>query len=257
MGYSMDGLLAGASQLADTTYTIVWIVLGMVAIGGLFLYISFIGQFKHKIRIKDIAGGRKIIFDDKFREVKKKTGEVHWHLYKRNERCPIAPSQAIELDTRGRKVVEAYRIGTGEYIFAVDKCSNEIEEIMNLTEERERQNKLSKWKKENKVIDAYQPVSTNQRVMLINQIKMAQSRKTKRWQDFIMPVVGIGACVILIISLMIFWGDLAKPILSMGERQAEWQKQQVKMLELQKEIQQDVQIIKGEDLGTEGKEPPG
>ena len=194
-----------------------------------------------------VVNGRKIIIDDKAREFKDRDGVMYWQLLRRNEKIPVPPPEAIEIDNKGKKCVEAYRTETGEYVFAQDRGNiQEIpKQLLKIKNDAERKEKIEEWKKSNRVIDAFQPLTTKQRVILVNQIRKAQEKKTKRWQDYILPIAGIGALVIITIALMVFYADMAKPLLDMADKQNNYATIQKEQLQILKEIKNDIQVIGG------------
>lgn len=199
-----------------------------------------------------MVNGRRIIFDDRAAEVKDKDGITWWSLMKRKEFIEVPPHDAIEVNKKGKKVVEAYRLESGDYIFCKDTTN--ILPIPALIEsesdEKKKKNLLEEWRKKNNIdkknmIEGFQPFSTKQRLILINQIKKAQMRRSKGWQDYLLPLVGFGGLIIIVICLFIFWGDLAKPVLEMGEQQRAFAEIQLQTLEVIKNIESNTQTIQG------------
>jgi len=233
------------------------IILGAIIIIGLIYYIYFVSQFKNKMIIKEVVNGRKVINFDKYREFTD-SEKVPWiQLYKNKSRLQAPPPEAVEINKKGKKVVEAYKTETGEFIYAKDiaDVKDVPDDILKIKDEKEREAKIKEWRKDNYVISAYQPLTTKQRLILINQIKKAMLRQKKQWQDYILPVAGIMALVILVVALMIFWGDIAKPLLEMKDKQVYHDEVVKEQLEIINAIHNDIQIIKQEQTGL-AKKPP-
>jgi len=195
----------------------------------------------------------------------------------------IPPPEAIELDNKGKKCVEAYRLDTGEYMYIKDEwTSKQIpSEVYNIDEkiipkklneivnEDEREAMISEWKKvqrskqikewanKNKALLTYQPLTTNQRLLLIKQIQKAEERRKKKWQDYLLPLASLGALVIVIVAGLIFWGDLAKPAIKAHEERLQYQVLTQENLKLIKEINTNVQTIKSELQIQEENKPKG
>ncbi len=241
---------------ADQIWMGLIIALVLAIVGGLLFYIFSMSKFKHKFRIKEVINGRKIVRDDRARDYKTKDGVIYWRLLKRKENIPVPPPEAIELDSKGRKCVEAYRLETGEYIFIKDVSEVIPRKIIEIENEKKREEEIKKWAKDKTVIEAFQPLTTKQRLIMINQIKKAQERRTMKWQDYILPVVGIGAVVILVVALMIFYGDMAKPLLEMGDKLNAHAQIQKNQLEIIQEIKQDIQVIRDEKSPPKRNQPP-
>ncbi len=200
--------------------------------GGIGYYMYFITQFKHKFRIRELVNGRTIIIDDKARNFKDKQGVEYWQLLKRNKKVQIPPSEAIEIDFRGKKCVEAYKTETGEFVYLKDNGSIDKAEA-----------------------DAMQPLTTKSRVILVNEIAKAHMKRTKKWEDYIIPIAGISALVVIVISLMIFYGDMAKPLITMGGQLNAHAEIQTHQLEILREIKNDVQTIREDGVMSPTKPP--
>lgn len=240
---------AAATWFFDMAF---WIVVMAVIAGALFFF-NFLGKFKHKVRIKEVVNGRKIIFDDRAREVQI-DGINFWQLLKKKTNIPIPPAEAIEINHMGKKCVEVYKTETGDYIFAADRAEIKKipDNILAYKDTKKREAAVEKWRDENKVIDTFHPLTTQQRAILVGQVRKAQEKKTKKWQDYIMPIAGITALVVLVIALMVFYEDMGKPLLSMADRQNSFEQIRLEELNIIKEIKYDIQIIR-EEVSKEKK----
>lgn len=268
------GLSFDVGSITGGIFNVLLLVIVLVLAIVLIVFFVFIRKFKHKFRIREVINGRKIIRDEKAREVKSDDGVIYWQLLNSRVYVEIPPSEAIDVDFKGRKCVEAYRVETGEFVWAVDNAqmkeppadlfSKPPKDVLKIEEEvvREqglkewRQKVLKEWQKKNNIIAAFQPLTTKQRLIYINQIKKAYARRTKPWQEYILPIVGIGALVILVVSLMIFWGDLAQPLLDMKNKQIQQDQIQQETLQIIKEIKNDIQVLDSQSGGGRPSEPP-
>lgn len=207
-----------------------WIIIAVIstAVISLGVWVWFLMGYKHRVTIKELVKGRKSIIHDRARDFKDKEGVSWWKLQKEKNKLlrliPIPPSGAIELDKKGRKCIEAYRLETGEIVYI---------------EDRNTEQKID--------LEALQPLTTKQRLILINNIERAQKRRGKTLLENLPMLVGIGAIVVLIIALLVFWGDLAKPVLEARTQQIVMQELQKEQLEIIKDIKGGVQRIEGEN----------
>lgn len=243
--------------LIGDIYDVLFIIVGMAIAGAIVVYFGYLASFKHKVRVKDVVNGRKIISDEKAREFKDRDGVVYWQLLRKRQLIPVPPPDCIEIDKRGRKCVEAYKTETGEFVFAKDTASisGVPKEILEIKNKEERAEKIKEWQEENNIINAFQPLTTQQRILYLNQLKKAEAKKTKPWQDYILPVAAIGALVILVVSMMIFYGDMARPLLDMADKQNAYAKIQGEQLKMIKDIKNNVQTLTQETGNYKG-EPP-
>lgn len=220
--------MVSVMSFVDQFVSYLWIMLLLVIVATIIIVVFFRRQFKHGVTVREIVQGRTVVYHDKAREFKDKEGALFWQLWKTRDLLPLPPPEAIDLTTRGKKHVEVYRTETGEYIYCRDDPTG---------------------------IRSFQPLTTKQRLILIKQLQKAHSRVRKSWQDYILPVAGISALVIVIVALMIFYEDMARPLITMADKQIKWEEVNQENLNIMKEIKQDLQIIK-DDMGVKEKPPP-
>jgi len=207
-------------------------------------------KFKHNVRIKEVVNGRKIIFDDRAKDILD-DGVAYWKLMKRKDIISVPPPEAIELSNKGKKCVECYRTETGEYIYSKDiaDIKGVPNTLLQIKDKGVREKEIADWKEKNKVIDSFQPFTSKQRLILINQLKKAEAKRKKDWKDMIPSIVSIGALLILVVSLMIFYADMAKPLLDMGSRLNTNEEIKLQQLEVINQIKNDIQVIRDNQVG--------
>lgn len=220
------------SGVAGALSLIMWFMVGAAICAVLFVF-AFIKRFKHTIILKDLANDRKIITKSQYRDFIDEDGIPFIQTLKKvagRRLHPVPPPQCVELQGTGKKWIEAYITETGEIHYIVDNGLKD--------------NQAS--------LEAF---TTKQRSILINQYKKAHERKGKRWQDLIVPLVGIGALVIIVVCLLIFYEDMGKPLLAMADKQNAYEAQITKQLEIMDRMDRNIQIIATE-LDVAPKEPP-
>jgi hypothetical protein len=211
-----------ALDIIDQVLMVFAIVLGLVASTmGVYAF-WYLRQFKIKFRLRELTRDRKLITDDKAR-IYKMDGVTYWQLLKTKLVVPVPPSSAIEIDKRGIKTVEAYLIDD-EIQYIVDK---------------------------NTQLNAFEPYTTKQRHIFSHQLKKAFERRTKSWKDLIVPITAIVGFVVIVVSLMVFYGDMAKPLLEMGQKQAAIAEAQADATRMLKEIIQNKQTFGEEETPPE------
>lgn len=244
-----------------------------LAVGGFFLYLIL--SFKHKVRIKELVKGRKIVKDFRARSFTDKEGISWWKLSGEKDKSkrliPLPPEEAIELNHKGKKVAECYRTEYGEIIWIaeggdVGDIPDEIfldppTEIVNQKDLTIKKQMLDQWKKRKKaeyikdhnLITPYHSINTKQRMIYFNNIRKAEARKGFNWKEQIIPAVSIGALVMIIIAGMVFWGDLAQPALNANSQAAEIRKTDLQILEIIKELKTGQQRI---EAAQNNQKPP-
>lgn len=253
LGTNID-ITSGINQV----YTIGLIIsIGIIVVGGVILFM-FIARFKHKIRIREVVHNKKICIDDKFRKLTDRDGNVWFQCLKTKMKLPVAPADVIDTDTRGRMVVECYTNASGDYSYIIDRgnIKNIPTEILEIKDISTRKKKVIEWRDANNIVDSFQPLTTNQRTLLITQIRKAEARRTTSWKDHIVMITSIAALVILVVSLMIFWGDIAKPVLEGKELTLQLIKQLNEMKQIDLNTQNSIQAIKADNNPDTNNEPP-
>jgi len=237
----VGSVIGGISTIVNTLiYVIVLGVIGVVA-----FYFFYVSQFKHTIIIKKIVNGRKLVGSDKFREITDKNGNVWYQLKRRRKNVPRPPSGAVEITAKGCMYVMAYETESGELIYGKDTADvKEVpKEIMDMEDGDKKSKALEDWRKKNKTIDSYQPLTTNQRLILINQIAKSQARRKTHWKDMILPITGIAALVIIIVALLAFWGEIAEPALQANKQAITMQELENEKLQLIRDLKYDIQTL--------------
>lgn len=253
LGYEFD-----LASNVDLTVIFVGVILGILAVCLVIYFIWLRMQYKHKIRIRQLANKRTSPYDDFAREKKDKDGNIWWYLWSSREKFPVPPNKAVEIGSKGLKYVEAYRTETGEIIYLTDnpKVKHISQDILSIRDPDERKKKIMALHADGEVLDFFKPLTTNQRLIYIDQIRKAQERKGKDWKDYIMPIASMGILIIFVISLMIFWGDMVKPFMEMADKQLALTTLQNEQLELLRDIKNDVQYLRGENGGGAGEVAP-
>jgi hypothetical protein len=248
----------------------VWMY-GLFAIIGIIVMFFLYMEKKYNIRVivKDVVKNTVLIKHYKAGVWVDKDKVSYWKLAgeKNKERklLDLPPEECIELNQKGKKCAECYRFESGEIVWIRDdfKASRtipifdvmpvDVQEKYNLETDPSKQKEikdnwkkleLAKWSKENRVIAPYQPVTTNQRMSYFNNIKKAEARKGFDWKDKVVPIVAISGLVMMVLGLMVFWGEIAKPALQADEIAASMQKTNLQMMETNKEMLQILRDIK-------------
>jgi len=245
------------------------IVIGII----IFSFVCIIGfwfwlerQYTIRLRLREVLQGRKRINDFRVREVTDKDGVDWWRLGKEKNKLrrniTPPPEKAIEIDIKGRKCAEGYRLESGDIIWIEDNGKTDVEipesifenvpeGITGIKDPSLMEAKLNKWKdscveawaKENNVILAFQPLTTKQRIIYLDNLKKAKERQGWDWKMQLIPIISIGVLFLFAIAVMVFWGELAQPALQANSQAIQIKELRVQELELIRDIQSDVQRI--------------
>ena len=225
---AIDNVAGKASAIGSSVFNVLFWIILLLAAGGLVYLILKILKYKHTVIIREVVKGRKIIFSDKAREFEDDDGVLWWKLLRAKKLIPAPQPEAIEINSRGKKFVEAYRTETGEYQFLSDQ---------------------------EKIPDSFKPFTTQQRLIMTSQIRKAEEKRRKNWTEHLPAIAAIGGVVVIVVCLMIFYADMAEPLLQMGKTVNHNQELRNQELKIIQEMERDIQIIKSE-LEIEEKKPP-
>lgn len=204
----------------------------LVAIGVLVSIIIYLSmKTKWIVEIRHVCGNRRIVEIHKGMEVTK-DGVTFIKIIKTKTELPYPPEDAIDITPKGKKFVVAYNLGGDNYQFCKDTFKR-----------GEHKDKVIYAKDTATVDKSFQPITTNQRLVLIEQIKKAHARRKNSLWDVALPIAGLGSCVMVLVALFVFWGDLAKPVLEAGEQNAAIAEKHVEITHLLQEIIQKKQVI--------------
>ena len=249
----------------SVTYTI----LGFIVVAIVFVWWWLEKSAKCRVRIKEVVSGRKIIRDYKAQEFTDESKVPWWKLMgekdKHKRLIPLPPEESIEIDRKGNKLVEAWRFEDGTVIFSrddwdvkqyyeitnapiPDDLQKRIDAVKDGSKKKEmldhyKKEVRDKWLKDNKVIAPCEPITTKQRALYLMNIKKAESRQGFDWKQQLIPLASIGALVLIIIALMVFWGDIAAPALEAGKISSQMQQTQLETVQLLKDIKFGQQTI--------------
>ena len=258
---------------------IIYIAFFLIIVGGAIFWLWLESKFKCRVRLKELVKGRKIIYNFRARYHTDDTGVSWWRLAgekdKKKRLIPLPPESAIELDKKGRKCVDCYRFESGEIIYSADEWDvkdfpdeilldvpKEIQAEIAAEEDKDKSKQIltdwmkikrKAWLKDNKIIKPFQPMTTKQRLLYVQNIKKAEARKGFSWKENAITLVSLGAMAMVLICLMVFWGDIAAPALAANEQANTGHNIQLQTMEILKEIKTNQQKI----LGETATPPPG
>jgi len=136
-----------------------------------------------------------------------KSGNKWWKsvFWQPKVRVQAPPNNVLEVTTRGRKFAHAYLINK-------DK-KGLCEVVWNKDSGLKKESVLTK--DDVKFMVGYQPFTATDRKVLSSEYKKAEEQKRKGFMrpEFVLPFTAIMVLAVIVISLFVFWGDIAKPAL--------------------------------------------
>ena len=224
-----------------------------VAIAGVIFYFMWFISFKQNLIIKKKMNNGMKRNVRKCKIIVKKDGQSFLQVRNPNPMTkilhPTPPLDCIETGERGKEYISAYETETGELIYIKDsgKIPELPKEILEIQDLFARAEAIRNWKKENNVIDAYKPITANQRTFYLGQIRQANEKTKKTVMELIRDLAPVMAIVVMFAIMLIFGGKLYEPATKLGEQVVEHDKLVLQLANKIDEIDNNVQRIVNED----------
>tara|TARA_R100001530_G_C4318373_1_gene154996 strand:+ start:1196 stop:1879 length:684 start_codon:yes stop_codon:yes gene_type:complete len=140
----------------------------------------------------------------------KNSGVIWWRSLNGRIRLEEPPADCIDIGLKGKKHCTVERLSEDEYAFI----------------------KKTPLDKNDKVIREFRPFTTTQRNTIVSQFIKAEEMKNKNWiKDAIVPVTSIIGLVIIVVMLLVYWGDIAKPALDSHALALDVQEQNIRIIQ--------------------------
>lgn len=227
----------------STAYSIMKWVGGAIVLGLIFWYLYNRKQYRYDVVLKVFQNEQFVYHFDKAK-ARVEDSVTFWYLRKLKHRCVPPPSASMYLSTRGRWVAEGYYDREAGLLWSRDTLSKQ--DFMKV---------LEGLKKDGRIIGAggivdthYQPMTATERSLMAHQITKALTRKgtdlwAKIWQ--MLPVILL---VVIFALILIFWGDIAKPVKELSASNAQISKDN--MIMQQQNIRLYQMLTGGKGNGT-------
>jgi len=211
----------GWVSVMDTLFTtVLWILISGCGIAVIAM-IWYVLSFKIKVTIREIVdeNSNKVIMYDRAKVWVDKKGNKWYKFLKLKRKEPMPPSSAIKITHKGKKQVEYYLTEDGVLIPIVDSFDYE-------KYKEENQEKIQEYIKSAKdaktkipfAKDIFQPFTTNQRALMINELDASDEYKKKSLRDLIAQAIPYIALVMIITVFLIFFGEAVNPIMEVGDK---------------------------------------
>lgn len=220
-----------ATSTADGFYLLLIALVVIFFFGFIGWFVWFRMQFKNFITIRlKTKGNTDLMYFDKYRYLKRKGEGEKIQVWRGRKLFPTPPEEAKDFTTKGREYIEAYLQESGELIFI--NTDNKPQNI---------------GKKE--VIDL------DDKEFYANAFFEAQRFKGKGVLQWISENAGLLVIMFFLIIVVVFWGDITKPMIEIGEQNMNIARQNAELIETLQEMIQNKQIFLKETVG-ETNPPP-
>lgn len=224
----LSGLASTASNAASGAYTIVITLLCIGVLVGIILLVNYILSYKHHVNVKIMTKNGFYFVHDKAREIDE-NGVKFWKLLKMKITTTVPPPEAIDITKKGKFVATGYFSEETDMVWLTDK--NTKEDFKNLIEEEIVEYKNGVPIRRKVVKNAFHPFTTQERALQANRVTRAMLRKKKNLLEILTQLAVPAALIILVICVLIFWEDIAKPVQNLATINAEVSKQNAEIAE--------------------------
>ena len=222
--FNIMGIMSGTALVVKY----VFYILILAGAGWLFFWVT---SFKNIIVIRQLTGSKtKRVVRDKWKIWKDPATKVEYvRLMKCKDWLPIPPDSAVDLTSKGKLFVEAYRNSNGEYSYIEDKGKP----------------------------DFFQPLTTNQRIILANQHSKANSKGSNSLMQNLPMIVGLSFIIILFFGFITHTTELSAPFIEKAKVDAAIVKSVENIVNTQHQINNNMQKIGSAlDITLNVSDPP-
>jgi len=177
-----------------------WVVLAffLLIVFGILTYFLIMNlKYKHFVVVRELSKDRKLIRYDKARDLVDDEGVKYWKLKKLKHTIPMPPPEAVEITTKGKMFVEVYKTPNDQYYYLKDEAEFDPDDR------------------------SLQPITTNQRAALANQIRKKFNRRLHKWTEYIPQIASGLMIVIILVIVFAFWGQIMKPSVQVAQANAD------------------------------------
>ena len=193
---------------------------------GLIFWFIAIRPYKHTFILRDQTANGSIVQRLKVQEYKDKDGVIWWRPILSRQKFKVPPKDAIDIDAKGRKFAEAFKNSDGNIVH-IRVHSDTKDHFVNC-------------------------LDSDDKIQTLNELRKAHSHKKKSLSELVMTLAPLASLTILVICLMVFWGEIAKPAIQAQEIQNSYAEIQKETLQIIKDIKTDTQTIKDRDTPSQG-----
>lgn len=236
--------LAGtfALSVADFSSGMIWPILWGILIAVGLAAVWYFLSFRHRIMVKIVGNnGSKFPLPDKVKEVKI-DGVDFWKFQKRKDIVPVPPRRVMhhlgtDLFGKPKFYAECYYGPETGYVWIEDTVGkDDFSNVETTTETNEHGQEVTV------TVDTYQPFLTQDRAIYVEAIKKSLTRKKPDIWERITQMAVPMMFLILMISILVFWEDIAKPSQDMAGMAQNMQKQN---LEISQQNARMVSVLAG------------
>lgn len=196
----VDSLLIYSQEVNKMQFD--WFMVSLICLGlivlGFGAYVFIRSQYRFNVVVRELTGNGAMLisFDRAKRTIDKEANTETWKLWKEKVELPPPPQNAVEIDTRGRKFAEVYKLGDYEFAWVVDDHTKET--IRALIEKDAKSKGLS-------TMASWKSASASSKFAWLNQTKKAFAMKGKGLMDFLMATLPFILLIVVLVVGYMMW----------------------------------------------------
>lgn len=200
---------------ASSLYTMLKVGIVLAIFGLIFWYLYNKKQYKYEVKLK-LFQNEQFVYYQSRAKAKTIDGAPFWYVKGLKQLATVPPAASIYLGSNGRWIAEGYYDRQAGIIWSRDTLSKT--EFMKVLEELQKKG----IKNGGGTIEThYQPMSTTERSLQAHQVTKAIIRKGKDIWGMIWQLLPVIILVIIFALILIFWNDIAKPVISLAASNAQ------------------------------------
>lgn len=201
---------SGFDVAATTLYTMLKVVGVLAVIGLIFWYLYNKKQYKYDVHLKVFSNEQFVHFQSPAK-IQIVDGAPFWYIKKLKHLATAPPSASMTPGANGRWVAEGYYDRQAGVIWSRDSMSKA--ELARVIDELKKKGERSGT---GMADTHYQPMSTTERSLQAHQVTKAILRKGKDIWAMIWQILPVLVLVVIFALVLIFWNDIAKPVISLA-----------------------------------------
>jgi len=247
-----------------------FIILGL---GTFFIIFMTRKIYKHTVVIEEVFGNSKRTIVKWAKEKiapksKIKTWRLWWEGDSLKRDIPLPKNDVIDIDKKGRLVVHAVRLESGDIVYfknapkvgirPTDLYTNVPPDILNIQDHKERsekyeawkRSKYSEWQEKNGVDIEILTFTPNQRLVMIENYRKAIERRRKNFMEILPLIVGGTVFILAMVVILVFvfqFKEFTQPGLEAQKTEASRQEIYLEMAKTLEKINSNVQELEADE----------
>jgi len=200
---------------------VIYALIFVGVVGGFLFWFLYLRHFKNKMIIRLLTAGKDVVFIKKFRKIQKVGTAPRYELLFPKQQglpkyAPVAPKDSIDLNAKGGFLIEVWLDNQGMFTYIKNEFANPEtgEKKIEYTQHEKLSNGTFTYIKNDKSdLNKRIAIDTADKEFYSEGYRETIARySTQSWmKEHGMFLIGVGTFLIIIVMLLIYWGDITKP----------------------------------------------